>query len=98
MKSKTLNKHKNWKGGHIDQAGYIKIKQIDGRYLFQHRIVMEKYLGRPLTDDEKVHHIDGNKQNNDTSNLIVVTQSEHMAIHGENRIRDIKGRYLGGNI
>ena len=28
-----------------------------------------------------VHHIDGNKRNNDPSNLAVMTQSEHCRIH-----------------
>lgn len=98
MKSKTLSAHKNWKGGQVVQAGYIKVKQLDGTYLFEHRMVIEDSMGRPLLDSEKVHHIDGNKQNNHLSNLKVVTQSEHMKLHNPFRQRDSFGRYLGEHL
>lgn len=46
-----------------------------------HRIVAEQILGRPLIKGEIVHHIDGNKRNNDPSNLKIMTQSEHCKLH-----------------
>lgn len=50
-----------------------------------HRLVAEQALGRELLPDEIVHHIDGNKRNNDLSNLAVMTQSEHAKIHAAER-------------
>jgi len=53
-----------------------------GRHL--HRIVAESTLGRALKPGEVVHHIDGNKHNNDSENLMVfASQAEHAAWHAE---------------
>lgn len=49
------------------------------------RYIMAKELGRELTKDEEVHHIDGNPLNNDVSNLLVLTKEEHNKIHGEEK-------------
>lgn len=51
-----------------------------------HRIVAEQILGRPLLPGEVVHHIDGDKRNNEPSNLMVFTsQPEHAKWHNEHR-------------
>jgi len=47
-----------------------------------HRIVAEQHLGRPLTEDEVVHHIDLDKHNFDPSNLAVLPdQAYHAKVH-----------------
>jgi hypothetical protein len=46
-----------------------------------HREVMEKHLGRKLGPNEVVHHIDHNPDNNDISNLQVLTPQEHLEHH-----------------
>ena len=48
--------------------GYRYIRH-GGKQVFEHRVVMEKVLGRPLRNNENVHHLDGDKLNNDPSNL-----------------------------
>jgi len=55
---------------------YIKLK---GRHM--HRVIVEQILGRKLLPNEIVHHKDGDKWNNDSSNLLVMTQAEHARIH-----------------
>lgn len=64
--------------------GYIVIKVYPGRgqWKLEHIIVMESLLGRKLSKDECVHHIDGNKKNNLPNNLhLCPSRAAHQKIH-----------------
>ena len=51
-------------------------------WVYEHYVVAEQKLGRYLQDKETVHHIDGNKTNNDPDNLIVfATSADHSGCH-----------------
>lgn len=50
-------------------------------YVREHVKIMQDHLGRRLTSDEVVHHIDGDKSNNDISNLDLCTKKEHNLCH-----------------
>ena len=54
-------------------------RKVDYRH--EHRVVMEKFLGRPLRPDEVIHHKDHNKKNNAITNLELMTRAEHMHEH-----------------
>ena len=58
-------------------------KKLLGRH--EHRVVAEQKIGRKLLSIEHVHHIDGNKHNNNPENLIVLTISEHLKLHAAER-------------
>ena len=55
--------------------GYI-IRKVDGKWMFEHRYVMEQHLGRPLIDGESVHHKNGVKTNNQIGNLELWSKSQ----------------------
>jgi hypothetical protein len=42
---------------------------------------MESRLGRPLREDEQVHHIDRDRSNNSDDNLALVTRAGHGRLH-----------------
>lgn len=83
--------HYKWRGGWwIDKDGYrvIERKRVEGYYrYFEHRRIMEKYLGRKLEDHEDVHHIDGDKLNNHISNLRLMNKSDHTKLHKGGGVR-----------
>lgn len=76
-----------WRGGRkIDKDGYVMIHEPDHPnatshgYIREHRKAMSEHLGRPLTDEEVVHHIDGDKKNNEIDNLrLYSSNGEHLA-------------------
>ena len=77
--------------------GYIAIyypehkRAFDNGCVYEHVLVAEKILGRPLNDDECVHHIDRDRTNNNESNLMIfATNHDHITYHagGEAVLQD----------
>ena len=70
------------KDSYIDMQGY-RVNGKSNNRQYEHREVMEKHLERKLTSREVVHHIDGDKLNNDIDNLVITNRADHMDIHRE---------------
>lgn len=47
----------------------------------EHRLIIERHLGRALSFNEVVHHKDGDPTNNDLRNLEVLDRGEHIRLH-----------------
>ena len=78
----------HWKGGTTMSGGY-RLRYHPNHpyakgagYVYEHRLVVEKYIGRYLTPKEQVHHINGIKDNNRPENLMAFTSnSAHRRYH-----------------
>lgn len=84
MKGKKKDKSNNWKGGRNKNGrGYILIYAPDhpsatkDGYVLEHRLVVEKALGRYLERWEVVHHKNGIKDDNRLENLELLPHSSH---------------------
>lgn len=62
------------------KSRYRKTK-IAGRTVSVHRHLAEQRAGRPLTRDEVVHHINGDRYDNRLENLEVLSHREHAQHH-----------------
>jgi predicted Zn-ribbon and HTH transcriptional regulator len=85
-----VGKHSNnWKGGrNINFHGYVELYKPEhpnscksSGYICEHIFVMSEHIGRPLTKDEVVHHINENKTDNRIENLQLLMRKEHSKYH-----------------
>ena len=89
--------HPNWEGGRrADERGYIRIWIAPKKWRYEHNLIMENKLGRPLQAGEVVHHIDGDRGNNSIDNLALFpSSSAHLKHHRltEGKVRNQYGEW-----
>ena len=67
--------------GNKNRKGYVSITPEHKRRVLVHRYVMENHIGRKLKPKEDVHHINGNKEDNEIENLQLLSHSDHTRLH-----------------
>jgi len=90
------SEHQQWTGGRwIAADGYVYVlvpreertghtcRLLDGRYIAEHVLIVERTLGRCMRRGEVVHHVDCDRSNNRRDNLLVCSHAYHMWLHFE---------------
>lgn len=83
----VYDRPRNSNNQYVSWNGYRYIKVSDhpwatsGGYVLEHRLVMERYIGRYLKPSEVVHHKDGDKLNNMIDNLELMSRADHARLH-----------------
>lgn len=72
----------NYKGGYLDEKGYLCIGRKNNR---AHRRIYEEYYKCCLLSWIDLHHKDGDKLNNNITNLQPMTHSEHSLLSWQKR-------------
>ena len=79
----------------IDTKGHYKITSAkegnNKKYL--HRLVYEDFWNVKLSKEMDVHHKDGNKLNNEISNLQLLTHGEHSSLHNSGKNHPFYGKH-----
>lgn len=92
-------------GGHkkLRADGYMSVYMPDhphankDGYIMEHRLVMEKILGRYLESNEVVHHINSKRNDNQPENLMLFSSlSDHRKYHAyfKKRSDDLSIKYI----
>ena len=86
--------------------GYIAIYCPESKYrikngshknfVYEHLYILEQN-GIQIPDGYEVHHLDGNRQNNSPSNLIVLTKADHTRLHNWLKYCDLDLKELREN-
>lgn len=97
-------RNRRWNEGRtINGRGYALVfmpshPRADSKgYVYEHILVLEKIMGRPILPTEAGHHLDGNKLNNSPGNLVLFgTRSMHVKFHMWLRKLETAMKGLGG--
>lgn len=66
--------------GHQRTDGYIQITSGPYKGKLLHRLIYEEVYG-PIPKGYAIHHIDGDKTNNNPGNLMLLSKSNHHKLH-----------------
>lgn len=76
----------------VDKRGYVRVhapnhpRSFSGGWVYEHRLVLERDLGRLLKRGEQVHHISEYKQDNRLENLFLCRNDQHLRAHDKKHL------------
>jgi hypothetical protein len=78
-------------GRKSDRDGYVQIRTIagngnKGKYTYEHRLVMQEMIGRPLIKGETVHHKNGIRNDNRLENLELWSEAQPYGQRVEDKV------------
>lgn len=95
LRNLTREKTSNWKGGKFKFRGYVMVlspghpRARKNGYAFEHILMAERALRRPLPEKAVVHHHDEIRDHNVPGNLVICEDAKyHQALH--QRMRAMK--------
>lgn len=87
---RPLERQHNGRCARLSQYGYVMLWEpthphaMKG-WILEHRLIVERRLGRLLHSNEHVHHRNGQKDDNRDANLVVLSHHEHSRLHNDAR-------------
>lgn len=76
-----------FKGGSLNHNGYRVIRPTPRKPKFEHIVIAEKVLGKPLPAGAEIHHVNEIKSDNRNQNLVICeNHAYHMLIHARTRV------------
>ena len=87
--ARPLDRKHNGRCARLDPNGYVYVyepdhpKAINGGWVYEHRLVVERRIGRYLETAEHVHHVNGVKDDNRDENLLVMGQNDHARLSSQ---------------
>jgi ribosomal protein L24E len=80
--------HGSWKGGRVMMGGYVYVHRPEHPhasargYVAEHVLVASRVLGKQLPPGAEVHHVNGDKTDNRTANLVICeSKGYHRMLH-----------------
>jgi hypothetical protein len=81
IKLRSVIRKDSWVNGRVAVYAPNHPKANSSGYVLRSRFMMEQHVGRYLTEDEHVHHKNGNELDDRIDNFEILTRSEHIKLH-----------------